>query len=127
MAKITLNINRSDVSKADVDQLQNYFNGLPESRQRILIENYSSFASWLKDKSPRLYNNVYPYLRDIWNQIQNTLEEILCGLAIGAIATVTTPIVGIVEGVKEGFENGLEAGVKKGFKAMGDFLDDIFS
>lgn len=105
MAKITLNINRSDISKADVDQLQNYFNGLPENRQRILIENYSSFASWLKDKSPRLYNNVYPYLKEVWSQIQDILEDVLEGLVIVAAA----PVIIAVEGIK----------------AIGEWLDDL--
>ena len=105
MEKITIKINRPDVSQADVNQLQNFFNGLPENRKKQLAENYSSFASWLKDKSPQLYNNIYPCIMDVWNQIQDILEDVLEGLVIVAAA----PIIIAVEGIK----------------AIGKWLDDL--
>lgn len=108
MANIQININRSDVSQSDINQLQNFFNGLPDSKQKILAENYSSFSSWLKEKSPRLYNNIYPILSNVWNQIQDLLEDILEGVAIGAAVVVAAPIVGVYEGLK----------------ALGKWLDD---
>ena len=64
-------------------------------------------------------------MKDIWEQISSTLEDIADG--IGRIcATIYTPAIGIYEGIKEGMNNGFEAGVKKGFDAMGNFLDDLF-
>lgn len=127
MAKISLNINRPDVTQQDINTLERYLNGLPPSTVETISHNTSSFSTWLREKNYNLYRRLHPYIDEILNELKNIVSDILEGVGKGAAAVVVTPIVGIIEGVAEGFENGLEAGVKKGFKAMGNFLDDLLS
>lgn len=91
------------------------------------LGSYDNMCSWLRRDHYSFYLQVKDDLWELWEEVKQLVSDILEGFGKVSAATVITPIVGVYEGVKEGFENGLEAGVKKGFKAMGNFLDDIFS
>lgn len=127
MAKISININRPDVTQQDVRTLENYLNGLTAATSENIRQNTGNFSQWLKGKDSRLYKTLSPYISEIFAQIKEFFENILIGAAKIYAGAVCTPMVGIYEGVKEGLNNGLEAGVKKGFNAMGNFLDELFN
>lgn len=113
------------LSPSEQARFDRIWRGLTAGRKATVVLDFDHFCSWLKGEDSSFYYAVKNKLRDLWNEIQSTVEEIAEGALIGVGAVVATPIIGIVEGVKEGFENGLEAGVKKGWNAMKNFLDDL--
>ena len=127
MAKISLNINHPDVTQQDINTLERYLNCLPSSTVETISQNSSSFSSWLRGKNYSLYRTISPYISEILVQLKDFCESLLIGVGKVSVGAVGAPIVGLYEGIKEGLDNGLEAGVKKGLKAMGDFLDEVFS
>lgn len=91
------------------------------------LKSYENMCGWLRQDHYSFYIQVKDSLRELWNEIKSTVNDILEGAVLGVTGMATAPIIGVYAGVKEGLENGVEAGVKKGFKAMGKFLDDLFS
>lgn len=100
---------------------------LEKAEAATKLSTYDNMCEWLRRDHYSFYLTVKKDLYELWEEVKKMASDILVGIGKGTAAVVLTPIVGVVEGVSEGFENGLEAGVKKGFKAMGDFLDGIFS
>lgn len=90
------------------------------------LSTYDNMCGWLRREQYDFYIQVKDNLLELWEEAKQIASDILEGFGKLSAAAVVTPVVGIYEGVKEGLENGLEAGVKKGFKAMGDFLDELF-
>lgn len=91
------------------------------------LSSYDNMCSWLRSDHYGFYLEVKDYLYELWQEIKSALSSIAEGALKTTAAVVGAPIVGLVEGVKEGLNNGVEAGVKKGVKAIGSFLDDLFS
>ena len=128
MAKFVFDVPNMPVELKE--QVENVINDTLRTGRDIDTSNMNAFSNWLNKKNPGLYRKVKPYIDAIYEAIKkagNTLEEIAEGTVLGVAGAATAPIVGVYVGVKEGLENGLEAGVKEGFKAMGKYLDDLFS
>lgn len=103
------------------------WNGMAAGKKATAVIDFDHFCSWLRGEDASFYYSIKNKLKELWDEIKSTIGDVAEGAFLGVVGVATAPIVGVYEGIKEGFDNGLEAGVKKGFKAMGDYLDDLFS
>ena len=101
--------------------------GMSASKKATAVLDFDHFCSWLRGEDSSFYYSIKNKVKELWDEVKATIGNVAEGAVLGVLGATTAPIVGIYEGVKEGFDNGLEARVKKGLKAMGDYLDTLFS
>lgn len=92
------------------------------------LSSFDNMVQWLLDDHYYFYLQVKDYLRELWEEVKSTIGDVAEGAVKGIAAVTLTPLVGVIKGVEEGFKKGsIAEGIEGGLKAMGTFIDDLFS